>query len=465
MKTTNRTLRLFVTATIIGSGLLVSTFAKAESGSTVTNSSSAEENILTPVSGTGINILPGQGNIVIEQKNGSGAATIGKWELILPNNQQKDSGEPETSITNTMAGMYTIFAKTPTSATAVVRVYKNGTLEKVVQRPQTSFTLQNNDSARIVIHYTITRTGLVAVDSDPLGMTFTLKGPNNTVVTGTTPASYPGVAEGQYQVIYDNIKGCNVPASKSLRLEAGSRVSFSMYISCPMADKMRERQAEETNGNGEYVMVGTIGSQTAARDVPQDAWFAPYIVNVAKYGILSGYKDEKGNSTGVFGPSNDVTVAELAKVAHKIAGISSDAFNNKDPQNARAQQAWFSPFIASAESRGWVIFNDAGINPTRPATRGEVLVTLLQALDKPLAWQKGTLFTDVTARTLYAGAIETAATAKVVEGRKDDKGNDLRLFGPTDAINRAELAKILSRMIDVYKVGGSSSSAASRSTK
>ena len=87
-----------------------------------------------------------------------------------------------------------------------------------------------------------------------------------------------------------------------------------------------------------------------------------------------------------------------------------------------------------------------------------MLVTLYQALDLPLQWQKGKTFSDVTTRTAYAGAIETAATKKIVEGRKDDKGNDIGTFGPTDPINRAELAKVLSKMIDTYRLSASSSS-------
>jgi len=145
-----------------------------------------------------------------------------------------------------------------------------------------------------------------------------------------------------------------------------------------------------------------------------------------------------------------------------MAGISTDAFAVTPPQNTAAAGTWFAPFFASAESRGWTIFNSATVDPSRAATRGEVLVTLYQALDLPLFWQKGNVFTDVTTRTDYAGAIETAAAKKIVEGRTDDKGNDLHTFGPSDPINRAELAKILSKMNDVYRISGSSSSSSAK---
>lgn len=413
-------------------------------------------------SGTGLNILPGQGIISIEQKNSSGAGALGSWTIIQPDNKQRTGSGAATLLEGMSAGNYTIFAHLPDGSSATIRIYRNDEADKVIPKQQASFTLKDGDRMRVSISYTITKSGLVAVDSDPVGMTFTMKGPNNTTFSGTTPASFFGVAEGQYQVFYDSIKGCNIPTTKSLRLEAGNRVSFSVYISCPMADKMRERLTEQGGSDKSYTTVGTGNNAIIMRDVPQDAWFAPFIATSAKYGILSGYTDKDGNSTGSFGPGNNVNVAELAKAAHRIAGISTDSVARINPINTKAQGQWFSPFITSAENLGWTIYSDATVDPTRPATRGEVLVTLLQALDIKLNWQKGTFFTDVTPRTAYAGAIETAAAAKVVEGRKDENGNDLKLFGPADAINRAEFAKILSNMIETFKTTSSASSSSKK---
>ena len=87
----------------------------------------------------------------------------------------------------------------------------------------------------------------------------------------------------------------------------------------------------------------------------------------------------------------------------------------------------------------------------RSATRGEVLVTLLQSLDIRLEWQKGDVFEDVSPRTPYAGAIETAAHDKIVSGHTDEFGVTLGTFGPIDPVNRAEMAKILSRILEIYK--------------
>lgn len=468
-RSTFHSLRFAAVGLLAGASFSMATFASAESGTTVMSSSSssavssvaAEDNTITPVSGSGINILPGEGTIIVEQKNGSGSETIGTWLLIKPSNEQVTGNSPTKAITNTSAGTYTVFAKLPTGASNTIRIYRNEKLETLVQRAQSTFVLQNGDTIRIVIHYTITKVGLIAVDSDPSGLDFHMTGPNFSRFTGTTPASFDNVAEGQYQVTYDPPNGCVQPVPQSLRLTAGNRISFSIKISCAAADKMRERQAEQTSNDSTHITINVDGKKTNLVDVPQDSWFAPYVANVAKYGILSGYTNSAGQLTGEYGPGNNVTVAELAKAAHKLAGVSVDSFQKVNPENLSAQNTWFSPFFASAENRGWTIYSSATVDPGRPATRGEVLVTLLQALDVPLKWQKGTMFTDVTTRTAYAAAIETAAASKVVSGRTDANGKATNEFGPADPINRAELAKVLSKMIDVYR-SVSSSSAPSR---
>ena len=39
-----------------------------------------------------------------------------------------------------------------------------------------------------------------------------------------------------------------------------------------------------------------------------------------------------------------------------------------NPENPAALGQWFSPFITSAEARGWEVFQDTTIDPLRPAT-------------------------------------------------------------------------------------------------
>ena len=424
-------LSLSLIATSIG----LATSALAEPGTTSEASSSS---------------LSGEGTISIEQKNGSGAETIGKWTLIMPGNIQKAGQSSMQVIDHAQAGNYTMFLDMPDGATATIRIYRNGLQESLVEHQQASFKVTNGDDVRLVVHYTLTKVGLISIDSDPQGVTFTMTGPNNQDFEGTTPMSYDSVAEGQYGIKYGSFEGCVSPPPKGMQLIAGSRISFTVKFSCAKADELRAaQQANNTTSN--TVSIVDSGDNVSLHDVGKGDWFAQYVLRVAKAGILSGYRDEAGMLTGEFGPGNSVTVGELAKIAHTLAGISIDAYQGKDPLNPSAIGLWFSSFVASAEGLGWTIYDDATIDATRPATRAEVVTTLLQSLDVPIKWQHGSMFTDVNVHTMHAAAIETAAADDVIQGRNDPDGNSLHQFAPNEPINRAEMAKVLSSMMDKYR--------------
>ena len=83
----------------------------------------------------------------------------------------------------------------------------------------------------------------------------------------------------------------------------------------------------------------------------------------------------------------------------------------------------------------------------------------LQALDIPLQWQKGNVFSDVTRQTSYAAAIETAYHEGMIEGTSADQGSSLPQFLPDSSINRAEMAKLLITIQEKIKKLNASSSA------
>lgn len=389
----------------------------------------------------------GVGTITIDQQNSTEGGSLGAWTLISQDNEQKTGKKDSETFRDLPAGSYTILVNPPNGASASLRIYRLGSLESYVQRPQTSFVLGETETVRIAVSYSMTRVGAVAIESDPSGIDFRLTGPDNMVVKGVTPHSLPNTAEGQYTVQYMPPGGCTQPPLKSLRLESGGRVSFSMNLSCAAVDKMREKE-EGRQESGDALVVVKDGLRMVFTDVHTDAWFASFVATSAKLDILSGYKDEAGNFNGSFGPENNVTVAELAKIAHKLGGVSAEAFTDRPPMNVNAQGKWFSPFIASAEEKGWTIFASGDVDVLRPATRGEVLVTFFQALDLPLDWQKGNVFADVSARTPYAAAIETAAAKKIVTGTVGETGT---MFYPTNPINRAEMAKMVTKMLEVFR--------------
>lgn len=388
-----------------------------------------------------------EGTIRVEQYNSAGV--LGKWTLILPTNEQRSGESDVLTMEHMPTGTYTIFAESPEGANATVRRYVGTSLEETVSRGQLTFNLEAGQTLKITVHYTFIRVGTVSVHSDPPGMVFELTGPNETVLVGETPASYEDVPEGQYAVQFKPLEGCVTPPRQSHMLEKGGRVTFDVTIACKSADKLRDRLDDPEDKV--YVTITINGEEVTLRDVPRESWFATFVFDAARLNVISGYKDAEGNPTGEFGPDRPVTVGELAAMTQRASGLFSGEVRDLQPVNERARNQWYSPFIAYAEQHGWTIYADAGIDPNRPATRGEVLVTLLQAMNVPLRWQTGTMFTDVSPRTAFASAIETGAGDGVVTGYTDANGDLTGAFGPKDNVTRAQMAKILVTAIDLYR--------------
>jgi len=388
--------------------------------------------------------------IVIEQRTID--TPLGTWTFLRPGDAEKITGTSDAkTITDLPAGSYTLISEPPSGASSVITILTGETVTKEVNSTQANVKLTGGQTITLRIRYFKTKVGSVVVNSDPPGIGFTIYGPNGMQEDGTTPSTYENVPEGQYKLQYKMPEGCGSPKPLADQLKAGGRTSFTITANCAAADELRAKQAPDQNDPN--ITVSVDGKNVTMRDVEKSAWYSGAVFDVVKKGVLSGYKNEQGELTGEFGPGNSVTVAELAKIAHKIGSVNEDAFAGQNPINPLAVNMWASTFFASAENRGWTVFDhgEPYVDPARPATRAEVLVTILQVLNIPVQWPTGQMFTDVTVRTPYAGAVETAAREGLVEGRKDADGKPLNLFGPNDPINRAEMAKLLVTLINTYK--------------
>ncbi len=391
----------------------------------------------------GIVFLPMQGHaagtqITVTQETSTAGGALGSYTIIKPDASQVNMTSDMHVFDALPAGRYTLIATPPEGATASLFIFRSGQPTVSAGLPQATLDIVEGEAVTVQILHSYSQVGTVSVQSSPNGLSFTLKGPNNIVWTGVTPSSFEKVPEGQYAATFDDIDGCPKLSPVADKLTKDSRIALTVTINCPA---LKERTSEETNKQFEFVQVLIDGVTVTFEDVPLGTWFASAVADVARMKILSGYKDREGNPTGVFGPDRPVTVAELAKVAHKIAGIDETEITNA-PANARARNTWYSGFVASAESRHWLLFRDASVDPLRPATRAEVVATILQALDVQRLWPQGELFDDVPADLPYADCIETAAADGLVT-------IDAR-FRPQDPINRAELAKLVIAALSLY---------------
>ncbi|MFH0770710.1 MAG: S-layer homology domain-containing protein [Candidatus Peregrinibacteria bacterium] len=386
------------------------------------------------------------GTLIIEQKSQI-EGMIGSWTLLKPDNTRETQKGSMYKDPAMPIGSYTVIATPPEGGSASIEIFENDALVSEIPQPQTTFTLPENETLKIVIEIKFTRVGTVSVTSNPLGMDFTLTGPNGLTLKGTTPAFYPSVPEGLYTARFAQLEGCAEPKPLSDRLVKDGRISLSIEIQCETAAAMRQNAIQ--NKTLEFVTVSLDGKSVPFTDVPISAWFAPFVYKVASTGVITGYRNAEGEATGIFGPGNFVTIAELAKIAHRLVGLD-ETLTRSEPENVLAQGKWFAPFIASAEENGWQIYQNTRIDPTRPATRTEVVATLLQIYDIPVLWAKGKIFSDVTRDLRFADCIETAAADGLVEGTENPAFRPA--FRPDDPVNRAELAKMLSNAMEIYGV-------------
>ncbi len=350
------------------------------------------------------------------------------------------------SINPANPGHYTLFIKAPEGTHTTVQIFDGPTLLETIEHPQASFDVTDTSQLRLVIKYSLKEYGLVGVTSIPAGIPFTLKGPDKMKKDGVTPMSFEKMPVGLYSVTYKP-KGCPLPPAKSEKLSQNDSVYFGMEFKC---DALEIDTTPSELMKDSLISPTVYGETVVFTDVPQNSWFAEYAFKAAKFGIISGYKNKSGTSLGLFGPERSVTLAELSKITHVMMGLDEKKYGDS-PDNLSAHGQWYSSYVTSAEKMDWSIYTDPALNLDRPATRGEILKTFLQALDIPLEWPKGDVFKDVSRRTSFASSIETAYRLGIVSGKTDSDGKPTGYFGPNDPVNRAELSKMVSVILDKYR--------------
>jgi hypothetical protein len=197
------------------------------------------------------------------------------------------------------------------------------------------------------------------------------------------------------------------------------------------------------------VRVTVDGKTLELKDVPKGSWFAPYVRAVAQAGLVSGYRGKTGKPLGLYGPADSVTIEQIAKIAILAANVDPAACSGT-LLNTKAKGQWSESFIRCAEQQRWAVYADGSVDPLRPATRAEVVVTVLQAFAVAFEPSDAAPFRDVDSSTEFRSAILTAHSDHIVSGYTRSDGSLTGTFGPTDPVNRAEVAKIVTLVMQVY---------------
>jgi uncharacterized repeat protein (TIGR02059 family) len=196
--------------------------------------------------------------------------------------------------------------------------------------------------------------------------------------------------------------------------------------------------------NGQ-LLIHRAGGDIHFIDVPASSWFLPFIGDLATKGIVSGYTDANGKPTGEFAPVMPVNIAEVIKMA--MQAFEKPATSTASPRNLSAQGSWVAPYVARAEALK-LPFMTRAVNVNLPATRALAIEMFAEAARVDLSnVSTEDLYTDVPQNQSQALAIDQATRLCWIQGDTDPAGNPVGTFRPSDTLNRAEAAKILSTIL------------------
>ncbi len=195
--------------------------------------------------------------------------------------------------------------------------------------------------------------------------------------------------------------------------------------------------------------VASAQTKNIYNDVPADAWYAPYVNQLADDGILDTTQDS-------YRPGDLVNRAEMAKLAVTAAGIPVEEASEA-PFTDVPMGVWYTDVIYTASKNGVVAGDTKDGVPTgtyRPGdavNRAEAAKIVVNAFQFAEDTTGGPHFPDVATDAWYYAFVETAFNNGLVAGYPDGD------FRPGNNINRAEIAKVISLsmgggMTDVFKL-------------
>ena len=168
-------------------------------------------------------------------------------------------------------------------------------------------------------------------------------------------------------------------------------------------------------------------------DVPESAWYYPYVTAAFEYGFVSG----KGE--GRFDPDGSITLAETLVIADQIHSI----YRGKEIDRT-ADGSWYTPYVKYAVQSG-IIAEGTYADYTAKATRAQFAAIMAKALPDEALPEIAEVRTipDVPASADYAEPVYKLYNAGIVSG-SDGYGT----FHPESDIKRSEVSVIALNLAD-----------------
>ena len=170
------------------------------------------------------------------------------------------------------------------------------------------------------------------------------------------------------------------------------------------------------------------------RDIPQGAWYCPYVDAVVKSGIMNGMSDTS------FGVDQSVSLAQTITIAARLHSL----YYTGEENFGLGTDAWYSPYVKYAVHHGLIDSAPSAYDCLQPVSKG-VFAQILSAAypDEALeSINSVNYIPDMDENSPYYEAVLRLYRAGVCTGGEDNS------YGPRGRIKRVEAAAIISRMTD-----------------
>ncbi|NIA02242.1 MAG: hypothetical protein GWP15_02565 [Nitrospirae bacterium] len=239
-----------------------------------------------------------------------------------------------------------------------------------------------------------------------------------------------------YSVKYRNGDGTETSSISTAVSTSGCESGFLSYLYNSSSTTTVESDTVDSDSD-------SVSQEINLRTAPifediSDHWAEDFVEDLYERGVVSGYDEFH------FGPENNISRAELTKIAIEAFGISlSDEGGGRFPDVP--ENEWYAPYVQTAYLRNIIEgYADGTFGPNENVTRAEALRILFDAAGVDVKTDYAAGFPDVSAGAWYASYVNYAAENGIVSGYSDGT------FGPNEKLTRAQVSKIVSLMIGLY---------------
>ena len=181
-------------------------------------------------------------------------------------------------------------------------------------------------------------------------------------------------------------------------------------------------------------------------DVPDNAWFASSVYDLAGQGIISGMTET------TFVPDGLITRAQFAKILAAASGESNSSYTGKTSFSDVSPSAWYASYVQWAYEKGIV----KGISDTSFAPEANITREQMAAMICRYAAYKGVNLPQTNNRLNFKDDASISGWAKnnvyamqqagIINGYTDGNGY---IFKPQGNATRAEAAKMISAFLSL----------------